>query len=279
MPMAVATQARPVIRRRRRVRSLTPRQLELRQYLLSEGVSEAMAKRLTNGRGKQFQLEDLRKKIDAFKSIELDPNRHGVGRIPVSMFEKELSKPLSELTKKRRKSWLVMWQLEDAHAAKKLNKLLPGWKKLEAISHFRASNLLKKVEACIAIGIKPTPYIMANYGIKAIESGRAKAPHSLNKRELRKQIGPSRLVAETKQEIKLRVAIAEQLMARPHLAANTTWIFRHFKAQGIPKNAISQAITSMVELGAIVRSDGYVRVSKYFRTGNKTWKDYSENRW
>ncbi len=169
--------------------------------------------------------------------------------------------------------------LEDNKASKCLNKLLPGWTKFNVLKQFRPTNILQKVEVCLANGIMPTPYLMANYSAESIAKGKAKAPESLNRPNVLRQAGPNPVVYENVRVIKARLFVVNELISKPHLSVKKSWLMRRFRGnKGLAGVRLIRILDQLRELGVISYRDGYVRISKYFRTGNKTWSDYKPTR-
>ena len=92
-------------------------------FLQEKHVSQKIAQELVKSQRPQY----LKRKIAFFEAQKLDPEIHGVERIPVSHFEGKLKDKLADI--KRFGLNAILLNLEREHAKKMLDLLLPSWKK------------------------------------------------------------------------------------------------------------------------------------------------------
>ena len=241
---------------------LDQRQLQLRDFLRRAGVSEKAASPLVKNR---HDMVRVRQKIQYFKSIRLDPKIYGIERMPVSAFEGLLGESLSEIKEGINKK--VLWPLEDARAAKQLRARLRGWSKSRALRGIRPATLLERATAALANGIKPTPYVLANYSAEQIAKGKARARHSMDAMSVARAAEEPLLGFDTLQSIGLRLRIVDELAARPHLAVKRIWLMKQLRGEGIKQQEFRGAMDELKSRGVISSQDGYIRISQVFRTG------------
>lgn len=253
-------------------------QRRAQQYLQKIGVSGQAISKILEGmqRGGHLTLASLKEKVAFLKEIRLDPKVYGTARIPVGFYEKALTKPLYLLKKGELKRH-VLQPLEDAHAEKQLDRLWAGWREFKSLKPYLPASILEKVRAAKSVGIPPTPTVVIGYSAESIRNLKAKARHSLDSSAVRKQAkGISEIPSlffrdapsESKEEVRRRVLVLEELVKRPHLEAERQWLGRQLQSEhGFHPHAVSRAFEQLADLGVISTSNGVVRISKWFRTG------------
>lgn len=163
-------------------------------------------------------------------------------------------------------------QAKDKEAVRELNRVLPKWAESRVLKKFTPTNILQKVQACLANGIKPTPYVLANYSAKSISNGQAKAPHSLNIKEVQRISGPQLFSAkESEKDVTARLAVIRVVTSKPHLTVNRRWLARHLTQEGIANYLILRAVDALTTVGVLSSKKGFLRITKYYRTGDKSW--------
>ena len=124
-----------------------------------------------------MDIAELEARFKFFESFNLDPKIYGVTKIPLKMYEQMLHIRLSTIRKGVRKR--ILWVLEDRHAKKQLDRLLPGWKRSRVLTRRRAdgnirirpATLLRNARAIIRLGKKPTVDALIRYSIETIAKG------------------------------------------------------------------------------------------------------------
>jgi hypothetical protein len=125
--------------------------------LVKLGFKERDAVRLAKRLSHRKTLED---KLKYFDSINLDPSVYGVRRIPIEKFTSVLLWDFNRI--KQGIKLNILFPLEDLHAEKQLDAVIPGWRNQKSINNpkrakqFRPSLILARVKACIEKGVKPT---------------------------------------------------------------------------------------------------------------------------
>ena len=169
-----------VIARYEKLHGLTDRQAGVVAFLFREGVSQNVIIEVLEKmrRGAQFSIKRMKGRLTFFNSFELDPERYGVTRIPLSEYEHFFLRrlPYSTHTSKQATNTgveLILRKLEDKQAAKALSRRVPNWVKSKTLAEVRPATLLERAKACEAIGIKPTVPVIGKYSAKSIREGKA----------------------------------------------------------------------------------------------------------
>jgi len=230
----------------------TKRQRGVHEYLLKQGVNEKVARRVA---GSQIEVFELKAKFDFFASFKLDPKVYGMERIPLKMYEGMFLDPLAVINKGIRKK--ILWELEDAHARRELDRLLVGWRKSRRLTNtksgkrIRSANLLKKARALIAAGKKVTVVALASYSAETIARGTGRnlvSPSESKRRtpiQKRAEVQKPR-VALGKFERSLNPEVAKERSKRP-------WYIGEPKSAD-SYSAIEHAIRLDLPLGPIITS-------------------------
>jgi len=248
---------------------LTERQREVRDFLRGKNVSKEIIVGLLRSiqRGGKPSPEGVRAKVAFFESMRLDPKVYGVKRIPVAGYQGMLAAEPNKMKKEgvRRR---VLYPLEDVHARKQLDRLMPGWELHSQLTRYRPATVLKKMRAAVAKGIKPTPTVLGDYSAESISKFRARPRNALDAMALAHQVERPLPESEGIAPKRVRELIVDEIVKRPHLAANRLWLGRHLRAErGVSYHDYSVALGELEGLSVVSRSNGFIRISKWFRTG------------
>jgi hypothetical protein len=248
---------------------LTAAQTGLFNFLQKTGVSERRAIELVKrGKGRQATLVSMQKKIALLKAIKLASKTYGVERIPVSYYERALHLHLSDLKGggiKRK----VLRPLADAYAVKRLDLILPEWRRMGDLSkRVGPATLLKKVEQAKANGIKPTYTVLLGYSAESISGFKVPANDSMDVLALTHTIDTAQNIAPGRKFVRARNLVLDQVVKRPHLAVKRSWLFGNWrKKQRIEPRVLKKAVEELTDLGALSKQNSYLTVSRSFRTG------------
>jgi hemerythrin-like domain-containing protein len=138
-------------------------QKKLFKFMRDQGISERVAGKITSNTN--YARMSIPQKIDFFNSFELDPNKYGVDRIPVSYYEHLLGEELKRLQIGIKRK--VLFPLEDRFASEILDNVLSGWRDIKTLNskkiRIRPSKILRRIKELIELGIEPrTDYIVGS---------------------------------------------------------------------------------------------------------------------
>jgi|GEM_PF-2743338 len=265
---------RELVERYRSRHGLSPYQQRAFDFLAGKHVSRETALSLVRRpQGRPMTLESLKKKFEFFESIKLDPAIYGVERIPVSCFAPSLCLPLNKLKGQSLKK-RILYGLQDSFAEKKLARIFPEWKSLSILKGIRASNVLEKVEAAFSLGIRPGAEIISRFSASRIRGLSARTPNSLDEAATRQHVARlgffGTAFKEPPEALARRALILDAIIARPYLSVKTGWLKRKLlRAQGMKEDQFNHAIEELMDLGVVSSQNGYLTISKWFRTGTK----------
>jgi len=178
----------------------------------------------------------------------------------------------------------VLWPLQDAHAAKQLDKLVPGWRDSKTLTNPsrpagppRPAFLLEKAKVALSLGIKPSPSILSRASAVRIAKLGVRTTKALDERALAAHLVRSVRFEPKGADHKTRLIIVSLMVNRPHLAVRRSWLFENLEAgYGTNINAVKRAVEALTDLGVISRQNGYYSISKWFRTGTSGPREHIE---
>lgn len=264
-----------MLERYRSKHKLTKVQTQSFGFLAGKGVSKKIALSLVKRRsGRQSTPQDIQKKVSYLESIKISPKIYGVNRIPASFYEKALGFELNQMKAGIKKT--VLWPLEDAHASKQLSKLFPGWKGYALLKSQRPSRTLKNLKAAMALGIKPTVKLLHKFSAENISGMNARLPDSLDPIALSRWIETPNPF-DSERSLKLRWLVVDAMVARPTLSVKRTWLMRNLhKTEGITPGQFQATVDELVSRGIASKRNGFLTVSRWFRTGTSSLEEHSE---
>jgi len=146
-----------LIKRYSQKHPLNSGQQALFDFLRKKKVPQRLATKLASS--KTYHQMKIPEKIAYFESINLDPAKYGVSKIPVRLYAQLLAKPLEEIMRGINRQ--ILWKLEDEHSEKLLDAKLPNWRSVQSLfpktgGRIRPTKILQRVRDLILAGIEPS---------------------------------------------------------------------------------------------------------------------------
>ncbi|MFA5764181.1 MAG: hypothetical protein WC915_05235 [archaeon] len=194
-----------LVKRHRNRAGFNSGQKDLFELMISNGISERVAKKIAGGFNyHRFQIPE---KIKFFESIELDPKVYGVSKIPPKYYEKVLDQSLFLLKKGIKRG--VLQPLANDYASRMLDRVLPGWRDVKSFnlknSPISSSKILQRVVELLQRNIEPrTDYILGS--LEKAERVAKRGRTNLSKlSQIRKNGAKGKVNLKDKTELRLSV--------------------------------------------------------------------------
>jgi hypothetical protein len=144
---------------------LTLKQRNAFSFLRKLMVPEEMALRMCKT---QVASRELFLKIaKAIASIELDPKKYGVKRVPLRLFWRVMDLPPTKM--RRYIEARILADLENTHSRKVLDGVFPLWGKVRQIAKMEPRTILAKVEWLITNGVSLHGRYIRQYSLEQLE--------------------------------------------------------------------------------------------------------------
>lgn len=134
---------------------LNRKQQDLFYFMIKKGIKEEIAASIASS--KAYNKFIVPEKIAYFESLNLDPKKYGVTKLPPEIYQHLLKYRPSLI--KRAGLRKALRQLEDRHAIQILDNLFPNWRKVRTFfqkgKKRRPSTILKHLREHIQAGLEP----------------------------------------------------------------------------------------------------------------------------